>query len=1010
MLGNQNRYSRILHSTRLRKTLPLLVLVLSLGATYGNWRQISRAERSRALDAYRKKTAEILSQAVERLHSDEQLLLGAVGLFQVKGVVTAADWQQYLSSLQSTLNRSSVSAVAYAKWSESPGKPVAVPVTFLVGDNSLDESRIGYNLYSAPSRREALNLARDSGAATLAEGPAGLLILAPVYHRGAATGTVEERRAALQGFVYCQIRIRDLMESASGSSRTGIAVEVVASKGRRPPSPTRSLFAQSAFSSEATLDLLGRQWTFSFRTLPAFDRQFAAQGTASTALSAGIAVSSLLAVIAWILLSTGERALAIADRMTRKLQDSESRFLSMANSASVLIWMADDTGYCTWANRAWLDFTGLTMAQTLGRGWMQAIHPADLEETIAAGDRRMKSQLSFTVEYRLRRSDGEYRTVLNSAVPHFGTDGFFTSYVGSATDITEIYLASEAVRRAEQFNRATLDALGAGICVLDGQGCILAVNRSWREFAIANPPVPKDYAVGSNYLNVCENATGPQREEALAMAEGIRKVLGGTLESYSQEYGCHSPNERRFFCVRVTRFSGPDPLRVVVAHENVTARKLAEEALLARGEQLRIAQRLAHVGSWTRFVASSRILWSEEMFRIFGRDPQLAAVGYSELPSFYTPESFGRLEDAARNTVLSGKPFDVELEIIRPDGEHRIGIARGEAVLDDTGRVDRFQGTLQDVTEMKLLGHELQKSHDLLASLSRQVPGVIYQYQVFPDGRACFHYLSDAVWDLFEVKPEEALRDASKIFATIHPDDYLRVRDSITETLSTLSPWKEEFRVILPRQGARWREGFAQRQRLGDGSVLSHGYITDITDRKRLEEELRLARFTMDNLEEGIHWVTPEGRLWNVNAAACRMLGYSHGELSSLSVPDIDPQVSAEHWQGLWPELKKTGVLRFRSINLRKDGRRFPVEVTAHYLNFNGMEYDWAIVRDISEQVQNEKVNEGRQRAILDNLPMLAWLKDSQGRFEMVNEAFASYTGLSVREMIGKTPEEVVPA
>ena len=82
------------------------------------------------------------------------------------------------------------------------------------------------------------------------------------------------------------------------------------------------------------------------------------------------------------------------------------------------------------------------------------------------------------------------------------------------------------------------------------------------------------------------------------------------------------------------------------------------------------------------------------------------------------------------------------------------------------------------------------------------------------------------------------------------------------------------------------------------------------------------------------------------------------------------------------------------------------MEITANYLEFDGLEYNWAIVRDITERMQSELVKERlrlRQRAILDNLPMLAWLKDRDGRFEMVNEAVARVCGLPVDEIIGKT-------
>ena len=200
-------------------------------------------------------------------------------------------------------------------------------------------------------------------------------------------------------------------------------------------------------------------------------------------------------------------------------------------------------------------------------------------------------------------------------------------------------------------------------------------------------------------------------------------------------------------------------------------------------------------------------------------------------------------------------------------------------------------------------------------------------------------------------------------------------------------------------------------QRLEDGSVLWHGYQNDITERKRLEDDLRLARFTVDNLEAAVHWIQPDGRLWNVNAAACRMLGYDHDKLTTLSLFEIDPAISRETWTEKWIALKTAGVVREQSVHIHKDGRQIPVEITAHYLNFNGMQYGWAVVRDITEQLQSDLIKQHRQHAILDNLPMLAWLKDAHGRFEMVNDAFTEYCGIPAREIIGKTagnlPEKI---
>jgi predicted signal transduction protein with EAL and GGDEF domain len=134
-------------------------------------------------------------------------------------------------------------------------------------------------------------------------------------------------------------------------------------------------------------------------------------------------------------------------------------------------------------------------------------------------------------------------------------------------------------REAEKFARSTVDSLTAHIAILDEAGTIIAVNRAWREFATRNPPATPDFAVGSNYLATCDAAAGPCSEEAIAVARGIRAVMARERDAFSLEYPCHSPSEKRWFVARISRFPGDGPTRVVVAHENVTQRRLAEERL-----------------------------------------------------------------------------------------------------------------------------------------------------------------------------------------------------------------------------------------------------------------------------------------------------------------------------------------------------------------------------------------------------------------------------------------------
>jgi|GEM_PF-632000 len=143
-------------------------------------------------------------------------------------------------------------------------------------------------------------------------------------------------------------------------------------------------------------------------------------------------------------------------------------------------------------------------------------------------------------------------------------------------DITHHKAAEQALLASELFAKSTIDAVARSLCVLDKTGKTLAVNKTWRDFYDHNHVQPKlpDYGVGINYLEVCFSASGPSSDEALLMANGILEVIEGVRESFTIEYPCHSPSEQRWFNARVTPFHG-DSGNVVIAHENITERKIA---------------------------------------------------------------------------------------------------------------------------------------------------------------------------------------------------------------------------------------------------------------------------------------------------------------------------------------------------------------------------------------------------------------------------------------------------
>ena len=137
-------------------------------------------------------------------------------------------------------------------------------------------------------------------------------------------------------------------------------------------------------------------------------------------------------------------------RAEEALRESEERFRLMADGAPVMIWMSGPDGLCTYFNQVWLDFTGRPMQSEVGDGWTEDVHRDDLQGCLDTYLRAFEARRRFTMEYRLRRYDGEYRWVLDTGVARFERDGRFAGYIGSCIDISERKRAEEALRTSEQ--------------------------------------------------------------------------------------------------------------------------------------------------------------------------------------------------------------------------------------------------------------------------------------------------------------------------------------------------------------------------------------------------------------------------------------------------------------------------------------------------------------------------------------------------------------------------------
>jgi len=237
-----------------------------------------------------------------------------------------------------------------------------------------------------------------------------------------------------------------------------------------------------------------------------------------------------------------------------------------------------------------------------------------------------------------------------------------------------------------------------------------------------------------------------------------------------------------------------------------------------------------------------------------------------------------------------------------------------------------FTTIFNDITDKKNAELALKESYEMLHNLTVQMPGVVYQYRLYPDGSSCFPYSSKGMWNIYEVTSDEVREDASPVFTRIHPDDYDMVSNLINESARNQTNFVCEFRVILPEQGLRWRHSNAKPHLMPDCSTLWYGIITDITERKNAEKAIReneeKLRAIFQTANIGINITDRNGRILFVNDWWVDFIGYSFKELTEKANLDFtdpdDVAMSKEYFSKIFTkELKQ---YRIEKRFIRKDG------------------------------------------------------------------------------------------
>ncbi len=452
--------------------------------------------------------------------------------------------------------------------------------------------------------------------------------------------------------------------------------------------------------------------------------------------------------------------------------------------------------------------------------------------------------------------------------------------------------------------------------------------------------------------------------------------------------------------------------------QDITERKRAEEALRRSEAELKEAQRVAQVGSWTWDIGSGVVTWSDELYRIAGRDPGQDLPRVENFSALYTPESWNRVQQAVEDTLQSGRPFDLEAERVRADGAKCWVQMRCTPVRDGAGRIIALRGTTQDITERKRTEEALRQSEERFSKAFRVSPAAM-SISTLREGR--YVDINESCTKILGFERDELTGKLAPDLIWERPQDRIAFVERVKR-----DKFVREMEAKLRTKSGNIRDTLLSAELIQIGGDECLLIITDdVTERKRTEETVRRLslqkQLILDSAGEGIYGLNLQGRVMFINSAAARMLGWQPSELigriqherihhsraDGTPYPAKECPIYSSFWDG---EVHCLDT----EVFWRKDGTNFPVEYTSTPIFEDGVVVGAVVTfRDITERRQSEEAlrnSEARFRQVFSDAPLPMWLWDMETRrFLEVNEAATTRYGYSRDEFLAMQVTDLLP-
>ncbi|WP_019894755.1 PAS domain-containing protein [Hydrogenovibrio halophilus] len=408
---------------------------------------------------------------------------------------------------------------------------------------------------------------------------------------------------------------------------------------------------------------------------------------------------------------------------------------------------------------------------------------------------------------------------------------------------------------------------------------------------------------------------------------------------------------------------------------------------------------------------------SPNVQQVLGYSPDTLIEDHQTFIDLVHPEDRDRIGNEVAHYLVEKREFwEQNYRVINAQGNYRWFYDYTRPLYNDQGEVEEILGYLVDQTEARHAQHRLEE-------LAKNIPGMIYELVRSADGHLAFTFASPAIVDLFDLLPEDVSDDARILFERIHPDDHDALMNAVNESANNLTPWSQEFRVQLPSGLTRWLSGQSSPTRLEDGSILWHGFASDITNSKSVEQALKESeskyRTLLENLPVLIYRceVNPPWHMHHISQNAAKLCGYEpdvflSGQMTWADViePADMPEVEAAVAEGVAHHCKYEVSYRVRHrdghviwVNEIGSGQGHDAHGNAAYLD--------GVITDITDRkAEQDKrlASEKRLQDVIDAAGAYVWEVDLEGHFLFASDQAETILGLTP-DQLQHTPFDLMP-